>query len=126
MLAQNRRPVFLNMFLIRFPLTAFASGFHRISGIVLFLIIPFLLERLQLSLFSEISFNHVKTELTSPFFKLVILCGLAALIYHFIAGVRHFLLDVEIGDSISGGRLGARLVFVLFAIAMTGVTLWLF
>lgn len=126
MLTQNRRPIFLNMFLIRFPITAFASGFHRISGIFLFLIIPFLLERLQRSLFNEITFELVKTELASPISKLVILCGLGALIYHLIAGVRHFLMDVEIGDSATAGRIGAKLVFILFAIAMIGVILWLF
>ena len=43
-------PVFLNLFRIRFPAGAIASIAHRISGVLLFLSLPYLAWLLDLSL----------------------------------------------------------------------------
>lgn len=126
MSTQNRRPLFLNLLLIRFPLTAIASGCHRLSGIFVFLLLPCLIGRLQRSLADETSFAAVKTEFTSLWIKVVIVLGLAALIYHLFAGIRHLLMDINIGESAAGGMASAKIVFLSAIVATIGVILWLF
>ena len=53
---------------------------------------------------------------------------LAALIYHLVAGIRHILMDMGVGGSLAGGRLGARLVLIISVIfiLMMGINLSLF
>jgi len=49
-----------------------------------------------------------------------------AVTYHVIAGVRHLLMDLGIGESLEGGRRGAWLVIILsvIAAALLGVWVW--
>lgn len=126
MSTQNRRPLFLNLLLIRFPLTAIASGCHRLSGIFVFLLLPCLIGRLQRSLADEAGFAAVQAEFASIWIKIVLVLGLAALIYHLFAGIRHLLMDINIGESAAGGMLGAKIVFLSAIIATIGVMVWLF
>jgi succinate dehydrogenase / fumarate reductase cytochrome b subunit len=46
----KNRPRFLNLWQIRLPITGVVSILHRLSGIFLVLLFPFLLYLLQLSL----------------------------------------------------------------------------
>lgn len=59
-------------------------------------------------------------------FKLLIWAVLAGLLYHFIAGVKHLLMDIGIGETFAGGLLGAKLVIAISAVTilLTGVWLW--
>jgi succinate dehydrogenase / fumarate reductase cytochrome b subunit len=122
----NQRPKNLNLFTIRFPIPAIVSILHRISGLILFLLIPVLLWALQLSLASEYHFNELQQALTTPCAKIIIFCALAALIYHFVAGIRHLLMDIHIGEELKSGRIGAILTMIisLLLIIMTGIWLW--
>ncbi len=52
--------------------------------------------------------------LRMPLPKLVLLAIVATLIYHFVAGIKHLLLDFDIGDTIEGGRLAAQLTIANF------------
>jgi len=122
----NKRPVNLNLMTIRFPLTAIVSILHRISGVLLFLAIPLLLWLFQLSLNSAHDFHYVVALLTGSLMKLVTLILLASLVYHLLAGIRHLLMDVGIGESLQLGRLGARLVLgasIIFTLVI-GAWLW--
>ena len=56
----NNRPVFLDLARIRLPITAIISIAHRMTGIVLFLSIPFAIYLLGLSLSSQQQYNHVQ------------------------------------------------------------------
>jgi succinate dehydrogenase / fumarate reductase cytochrome b subunit len=123
---KHKRPVNLNLFTIRFPIPAIASILHRISGVILFLFIPFVLWGLHLSLASQQDFDDVHQFLTSLWVKLVIWGVLSALIYHLIAGIRHLLMDMGIGETIKSGKLGAQItigISVIFII-LAGIWLW--
>ncbi len=50
----------------------------------------------------------------------------SALTYHALAGVKHLVMDAGIGETMRGGVLGARLVFVaaLIAAISWGVAIW--
>lgn len=123
---KNQRPVNLNLFTIRFPIPAIASILHRISGILLFLAIPLMLWGLQLSLASQSDFDSLHDLFTTPLAKLMIWGLLSAFFYHFIAGIRHLLMDINVGVELKSGRMTAFITIIL-AIALsvlTGVWLW--
>jgi succinate dehydrogenase / fumarate reductase cytochrome b subunit len=122
----KQRPKNLNLLTIRFPLPAIVSILHRISGVILFLLIPLMLWMLNLSLSSSQDFDHLHLFLSSPLVKVFIWGFLSAFIYHFFAGIRHLLMDVHVGDELKGGRLSAKLTMVVSVvfIILAGIWLW--
>ena len=85
-----------------------------------------LLFGLDTSLSSEEGFAKVKEYLTSPLAKFVIWGLLSALLYHLVAGVRHLIMDVGVGETLEGGKLGSKLVIgvSLVLIVLLGVWIW--
>ncbi|WP_257294689.1 succinate dehydrogenase, cytochrome b556 subunit [Endozoicomonas sp. YOMI1] len=122
----SKRPVNLDITTIKLPLPAYTSILHRISGVILFVGLGFLLYGLDLSLASEESFDALKALLSAPLAKFIIWGILSALIYHFIAGVKHLLMDVDVGDGKESGSLGAIITLVLsiVLIILAGVWVW--
>lgn len=122
----NGRPVNLDLNTIDLPITAYASIAHRITGIVLCAAVLVLLWFLHKSLASAQDYAEVQQILLSPAVKLMMFVFLAPFWYHLVAGLRHLVMDMGIGESLEGGRLGAKIVFALAAvlIAITGVWLW--
>lgn len=104
---RQNRPVNLDLSKFHFPVTAIVSILHRISGVFLFLIIPFVLWGIQYSFESPVHFEYLKDWLTSPLMLFISWVVLAALIYHIVAGIRHLLMDIGLGESLSAGRQGA-------------------
>lgn len=109
----KKRTVYLNLFQFRFPATAIASIAHRISGILLFLSIPFCLYLLELSLASPMGFALTCAWLDSLPVYLLLLVLLWALVHHLLAGLRHLLLDAEIGIEFATACRSAILVIAL-------------
>jgi succinate dehydrogenase / fumarate reductase cytochrome b subunit len=130
--AKKPRPKYLSLsallFEIRMPPSAWVSGFHRISGFLLFL--PFtawLLYLLDASLASEQGFRHVRESyLASPIAKLAILVFAWAFLHHFCAGIRFLLLDLNKGIDLPQERYSAYAVFAasLLLTAVVGFCLW--
>jgi succinate dehydrogenase / fumarate reductase, cytochrome b subunit len=123
---RTKRPVFLQLTQIWLPITAISSILHRISGVFLALSLPFLLYVCQKSLESAESFSHIADYLSYFFPKLILWAVLSALVYHVMAGIRHLIMDFGVGETIAGGRFGAKLVMVLSAllIVILGVWIW--
>ena len=119
------RPINLNLFTIHFPIPAIVSILHRVSGAILFLMIPFVLCLLNYSL-TESGFENVQQTLSSPFAKIIIWIMLAPFVFHLVAGIRHLLSDIHIGDSLKMGRMMSWLTFVVSAVLMilAGVWIW--
>ena len=111
---------------ISLPITAYASILHRISGVALFVGVAILMWLLSVSLSGEDNFNQVKALFDSFFCKLIIWGVLAAVIYHSAAGVRHLIMDLGVGETMEGGRRGARIVFVVSVvlIVLVGALIW--
>jgi len=122
----TKRPVNLDIGTIKLPITAIVSILHRISGVILFAVVAVLLWTLDLSLSGEEGFAAVRECLASPVAKVVLWGCLAALAYHVVAGVRHLIMDLGIGESLEGGRLGAKLVMIIAVvlILLAGVWVW--
>lgn len=119
------RPINLNLFAFRFPLPAIVSILHRISGAILFLFIPIALWTLDYSLTPE-GYDAIHDWQGNFLVKLVIWGIVAGFLFHLVAGIRHLLMDIEIGTSLQGGRFTAKLVFIvsILLIILAGVWLW--
>jgi len=122
----NKRPVNLDLFTIKQPLPAIASILHRISGIIVFVGIALLMYVLDKTLASEEGFAAVQECLDGTFVKLILWGVLSALVYHLVAGCKHLLMDIGIGETLQGARTGATLVLAVSAVLviLLGVLVW--
>lgn len=122
----NKRPVNLDLFTIKQPLPAIASILHRISGLIVFVGIALLMYVLDKTLASEQGFTAVQSFLDGAFVKLMLWGVLSALAYHLVAGCKHLLLDMGIGETLEGARTGAKVVLGVSAvlIILLGVSIW--
>ncbi|MFT6053113.1 MAG: succinate dehydrogenase / fumarate reductase cytochrome b subunit [Halioglobus sp.] len=122
---KDNRPVNLDISSIRLPITAWASITHRASGVFIFAGMAVLIWALDASLKSPESFAALQQDLASPMVKFVLWAVLSALIYHSIAGVKHLVMDLGIGESLEGGILGAKVVIVTSAVLILLAGLWI-
>jgi succinate dehydrogenase / fumarate reductase cytochrome b subunit len=123
---RDKRPVNLDLGTIHLPLAAWTSITHRVSGVIVFVGIAFLLWGLDTSLSSEEGFNNVRA-LGSSFVSKFIAWGiLTALAYHIVAGCKHLLMDLGIGESREAAPRGAGIVIAISVVlaAVIGVWIW--
>jgi len=104
----------------RLPLAGVVSILHRASGLLMFVLLPFIVWLFDSSVSSEISYE----TFTSAFLagigvvpawavKLVALALIWAFLHHLIAGVRHVWMDVTHSVSKAQGRSSAVLTLAL-------------
>jgi succinate dehydrogenase / fumarate reductase cytochrome b subunit len=125
-IVRKPRPKHLAVAKIRLPLPGIVSIFHRVSGAGLFLLLPFLLYLLDISLSSSSSFDDFRAIVAFPLVKLLLLGLLWAYLHHFCAGIRFLLLDVHKGLDLPTARksAGAVVIVSLVLTALIGVKLW--
>jgi|TARA_B110000037_G_scaffold207106_1_gene253728 succinate dehydrogenase / fumarate reductase cytochrome b subunit len=118
----SKQPKNLNLFSIRLPLPALVSILHRMSGVLLFLLMPFLSWALCASLISDLYFNKTVLILNTWPIKIIGVFFIWAFIHHLMAGLRHLLLDLQIGNDLIVARFSSKSVllisFILTAIAV--------
>jgi len=126
-IVNTKRPVNLDIGTIKLPITSYVSILHRVSGVVLFLAVALMLWVLDMSLASKQSFQSLKECLSSPIAQFVIWAALAALAYHVVAGIRHLIMDLGVGeDSFETGRRSAWLVVVVAVVVIISLAGWIF
>lgn len=86
----------------RLPAAGIVSILHRISGVVMFLLLPFIIWMFDTSVSSEISFARFRAAFNvglgfvpGVLVKLVALALIWAYLHHLIAGLRHLWMDVS-------------------------------
>jgi len=121
----KNRPINLDLSSMKFPPMAIASILHRVSGIILFILLPIMIFLLGQSLQSEESFAQIRLTLNSPFYKLVLWAFGAAMIFHVLAGIRHIFMDIGFGDHLCAGRRTAILVMVMTVILALFLGIWI-
>lgn len=104
----------------RLPAAGMVSILHRISGAMMFLLLPFILYLFDLSITSEISFATLQGFASHWFVKLLILAISWGYLHHFCGGIRHLIMDAHIGLSKEGARKSAKMVFA-FSLPLTFV-----
>ncbi|MBE9516621.1 MAG: succinate dehydrogenase, cytochrome b556 subunit [Proteobacteria bacterium] len=122
----HSRPVFLNLFLIHLPVTGVVSIIHRVTGVLWVLLLPVLAYVLHRSLVSETGFQWVVSLWANDAVRLLVFVNLLALLQHFYSGVRHLLLDLDVGITLPVARFSAWLCFVATALSAgwLGVCWW--
>ncbi len=131
--AAKKRPEFRNINAFtdlpsyRLPAAGIVSILHRISGFIMFLLMPFIIWMFDTSISSEISFGKFTSTfsagmlgLPGALWKLVALALIWAYLHHFIAGVRHLWMDTH-HDAVSKEFGKSSAVFTLAA--SVGLTL---
>jgi succinate dehydrogenase / fumarate reductase cytochrome b subunit len=123
---KDNRPKNLDFSTLRLPLPAITSILHRVSGVFIFAGIAVLMWLFSESLSSEQGFNNVAMWMDNLIVKLLIWAVISGLLYHLIAGIKHLLMDLGIGETLDGAQTGAKLVVALsvISIVLTGVWLW--
>ena len=86
----------------RLPAAGWVSILHRVSGVLMFLLMPFIIWMFDTSISSEYSFAKFRSAFGTGigfvpgfFIKLVVLGLIWAYLHHFIAGLRHLWMDVS-------------------------------
>jgi len=110
---------------MRLPITAWTSIAHRASGVFLFAGVGVLIWMLDTSLASPESFAALQESLSGVVFKLVLWAVMAGLIYHSVAGVKHLIMDMGIGETMEGGSRGSKIVIGLSAVLILLVGVWI-
>lgn len=105
-------PVFLNLIQIQMPVGALTSITHRISGIFLALGIPFGIYILDSSLESPQSYAQLIRLFDTWTFKAAAILFTWALAHHLFAGIRHLLMDADVGSLLPAARRSAWMVNV--------------
>ncbi|MCK6426872.1 MAG: succinate dehydrogenase, cytochrome b556 subunit [Burkholderiaceae bacterium] len=97
----------------RLPLAAKLSILHRASGLLMFVLLPFIVWMFDTSVSSEVSFEAFTSVLSSPLAKLVALALIWAYLHHFCAGVRHLWMDATHSVTKQQGHSSAVVSFAL-------------
>ena len=107
------RPKNLDLRTIRLPINALVSILHRLSGCVLFLLIPIILFTLFQTLKSENDFNNLKFILALPKLKIIYFVLLWPFFHHFYAGIRHLAMDIHFATSLVKAIYTGKVVLIL-------------
>ena len=97
----------------RLPLAAKLSILHRASGVIMFVLLPFVVWMFDMSVSSEVSFEVFTSVLSGWFAKLVVLGLIWAYLHHFCAGMRHLWMDATHSVSKQQGHSSAVATFVI-------------
>lgn len=128
---KKERPEFRNIHVTelsnyRMAIGAIVSILHRISGIIIFALLPCILYMLELSLRSEMSYAYFQGIASHWFVKLITLGLVWAFLHHFCAGIRHLLMDVHVAAEKEPARNTAKFVLVISLVLTALVALKLF
>jgi len=124
--AARKRPEFRNINALsdlpnyRLPAAGWVSILHRVSGALMFLLMPFIIWMFDSSITSEISyakfaaaFNVGLGFIPGWFMKLVALAIIWAYLHHSIAGIRHLYMDTFHAVTKEFGKSSAVVTLVL-------------
>lgn len=103
-----KRPEFRNINALtdlphyRLPPAGWVSILHRVSGVLMFVLMPFIIWMFDTSISSEISYARFTSAfgagmlgLPGVVWKLIALSLIWAYLHHFIAGLRHLWMDMS-------------------------------
>jgi succinate dehydrogenase / fumarate reductase cytochrome b subunit len=122
----KKRPEFRNINALtdlptyRLPAAGIVSILHRISGAIMFVLLPLIVWMFDTSVSSEISFAKFKSAFTvgigfvpGIIVKLAALALIWAYLHHMIAGLRHLYMDARHAVSKEFGKSSAVVTLVL-------------
>ncbi|MEY5099121.1 MAG: hypothetical protein RJA36_1840 [Pseudomonadota bacterium] len=112
--------IFQDVRTYRLPPAGWVSILHRVSGLLMFLLLPFVVWLFDTSLSSEISFERFSAAfgigigfVPGWFVKLACLALIWGYLHHFVAGVRHLYMDATHSVTKQFGKSSAIVTLVL-------------
>lgn len=125
------RPVYTNLNVFkdltsyRLPVAGIVSILHRVSGLLMFLLLPLVVWLFDTSVTSEVSYESFRSAFDAGIgfvpaliVKLAVLALIWAYLHHLIAGLRHLWMDATHSVSKEQGRHSAVLTLVV-SVALT-------
>lgn len=104
----------------RLPVAGVVSILHRVSGALMFLLLPFIIWMFDNSISSLDSHTRLAVVFSEGtpwapgwFFKLIVLALVWGYLHHFIAGLRHLWMDATHSVTKSFGQQSAMVTMVL-------------
>ena len=120
--------IFSDVRTYRLPAAGIVSILHRVSGALMFLLLPFIIWLFDKSVSSEISFGQFTSAFSAGlgifpgwFIKLVALALIWAYLHHFIAGVRHLWMDISHSAVTKEFGKSSAVVTLALSIGLTAV-----
>ena len=119
----------------KLPLAGVVSILHRASGLVMFVLLPFIIWMFDTSLTSEISYSQFTSVFANGvgflpgwFFKLIALALIWSYLHHLTAGIRHLWMDATHAVTKEFGRQSAifTLAFSILLTLVLGAKLFFF
>ena len=122
----KQRPEFRNINAVsdlptyRLPIAGIVSILHRVSGLLMFVLLPFIIWMFDTSVTSEVSFDAFRSVFIAGvgfvpgwFFKLVALAIIWAYLHHWLAGIRHIRMDIKHTVTKEQGKSSAQIVLAI-------------
>jgi succinate dehydrogenase / fumarate reductase cytochrome b subunit len=117
----------------RLPPAGVVSILHRVSGGLIFVLLPFIIWLFDASVTSEISYERFASAFVAGIgwlpgwlIKLVALALIWAYLLHLIAGVRHLWMDMTHSVSLEQGRISAWVTLASSAVLTLALAVKLF
>ena len=101
---RRERPVNLNLFRFHFPVSAVTSITHRLTGAFLFLGVWALLYLLHVTLGQD-GWAKASVLVASTWGKSILIVLAACAGFHLVAGFKHLLMDLHIGETLKASRI---------------------
>jgi succinate dehydrogenase / fumarate reductase, cytochrome b subunit len=121
----KKRPVYTNLNVFkdltgyRLPPAGWVSILHRVSGLVMFLLLPLIVWLFDKSLTSELSFIEFQNAFRNGLWifpgvliKLVMIAIIWSFLHHFVSGIRHLWMDMTHSVSKQQGRSSALITLI--------------
>ncbi|MBK2125814.1 succinate dehydrogenase, cytochrome b556 subunit [Fangia hongkongensis] len=109
----------------KFPVTAISSILHRITGVLMVVLLPFLVWAFSLSMKTQVDFIHIKALLIHSPWSILVWIFLSAVSYHVIAGIRHLIMDLGFAEEMKTANATSMLVIVLGLLVTIFWGLWI-
>ena len=104
---------------------AIASILHRLSGVIVFLLVPVLLWLLDKSLSSPEGFAQVQAIFGGFIVRFIVWVFVAGLLFHFIMGIKHLFADLGFAEELQSGRIAATIALILAVISVIASFVWI-
>lgn len=98
---------------------------HRVTGVLMVILLPFLLWAFSLSQGDSKNFFYVQMLLTNSAWSVLAWIFLSAVSYHLVAGIRHLIMDFGFGETMVTAKLSSVLILILSGITTIFWGLWL-
>jgi succinate dehydrogenase / fumarate reductase cytochrome b subunit len=93
----TNRPVFLDLWRIKLPISGVVSILHRVSGVLMVLSIPIFTVLFARAVSGPQGFAAVAAFLDHALVRLALLVMAWAVLHHLLAGIRYLIIDLGIG-----------------------------